>query len=212
MSELLKKLQIKPSYTLLLLHAPEAVATILAEEESNFTQPNHVPVSGAFDGVLLFVQSRAKLELEAVKVLTLLKPEGLLWIAYPKRASGMDTDLTRDKGWGTMAALGYEPVRQVAIDDTWSALRFRPIGERKTTSMFGIDMPGIDRKTKTVTIPDDMQQALLAAGLLEMFEKLAFTHRKEYVVAVLQAKRPETRVSRIQKAVAQLRQKQDAKV
>ncbi len=208
MPELYKKLQLKPSHTLLLLHAPKEIEVLLQENGINVTSLGALPALGSYDAVLLFVENSAKLEQEAAKVLTLLNPEGLLWIAYPKKTSGMKTDLTRDKGWSAMAALGYEPVRQVAIDEVWSALRFRPLGERKATSMFGVDMPGIDRKTKTVTVPDDMQLALQEAGLSDVFSQLAFTHRKEYVVAVLEAKRPETRSKRIQKAVEQLAQKQ----
>lgn len=208
MPELYKKLQLKPSHTLLLLHAPKEIEVLLQENGINVTSLGALPALGSYDAVLLFVENSAKLEQEAAKVLTLLNPEGLLWIAYPKKTSGMKTDLTRDKGWSAMAALGYEPVRQVAIDEVWSALRFRPLGERKATSMFGVDMPGIDRKTKTVIVPHDMQLALQEAGLSDVFSQLAFTHRKEYVVAVLEAKRPETRTKRIQKAVEQLAQKQ----
>ncbi|WP_246000993.1 YdeI/OmpD-associated family protein [Pontibacter diazotrophicus] len=71
-----------------------------------------------------------------------------------------------------------------------------------------MDLPGIDRKTKTVTVPEDMQQALEEAGVLEQFKQLAFTHRKEYVVAVLEAKRPETRAKRISNVAAQLAERQ----
>ncbi len=47
------------------------------------------------------------------------------WAAYPKKTSGIDTDITRDHGWEALNAAGLRPVRQIAIDDTWSALRFR---------------------------------------------------------------------------------------
>lgn len=160
--------------------------------------------------MLLFVQRSQQLEEDALLAVTLLKPGGVLWIAYPKKSSGVETDLTRDEGWSAVAALEYEAVRQVALNDTWSALRFRRRSERKAASTFGVDLPGIDRKTKTVTVPDDLQQALEEAGLSEQFSQLAFTHRKEYVVAVLMAKRPETRASRIRKTVEQLTHKQEA--
>ncbi|MHA6249516.1 YdeI/OmpD-associated family protein [Pontibacter sp. CAU 1760] len=210
MPELYKKLQLKPGHTLLLLHAPKEIEVMLQESGTNVTSLDTLPTSSIYDAVLVFVGSTQQVEQDAASALVLLQPEGVLWIAYPKKTSGIKTDLTRDKGWEAMAALGYEPVRQVAIDEVWSALRFRPRAERKATSMFGVDLPGIDRKTKTVTVPDDMQQALEEAEVVDVFNQLAFTHRKEYVVAVLQAKRPETRASRIQKVVAQLRRKQEA--
>ena len=49
----------------------------------------------------------------------------LTWIAYPK-AGQLETDLNRDILWELLDGKGVRPVRQVALDDTWSALRFRP--------------------------------------------------------------------------------------
>jgi hypothetical protein len=48
----------------------------------------------------------------------------VLWLAYPK---GNTTDINRDSLWKLLAPYGLRPVSQVAIDDTWSALRFRPL-------------------------------------------------------------------------------------
>lgn len=210
MPELKKKLQLKAASELLLLHSPKDIATALTEEGVAVTRAGDAPATDACEAVLLFVQCRQQLEQEAPLAVSLLKPAGLLWMAYPKKSSGTETDLTRDDGWSTMATLEYEPVRQVALNDTWSALRFRHRSERKTASTFGLDRPGIDRRTKTVVVPDALQQALEEAGLSEQFSQLAFTHRKEHVVAVLEAKRPETRASRIRKVVELLAWKQGA--
>jgi hypothetical protein len=49
---------------------------------------------------------------------------GIVWVAYPK---GNRTDINRDTLWPMLAALSLRPNGQVAIDDTWSALRFRPL-------------------------------------------------------------------------------------
>ena len=48
-----------------------------------------------------------------------------LWFAYPKKTGAIQTDITRDHGWAPLAAADLLPVTQVAIDATWSALRFR---------------------------------------------------------------------------------------
>ena len=48
----------------------------------------------------------------------------VLWIAYPKANR---TDINRDTLWPILAELGVRPITQVAIDETWSALRFRPL-------------------------------------------------------------------------------------
>jgi hypothetical protein len=49
----------------------------------------------------------------------------LTWVAYPK-ARQLGTDLSRDLLVAHLSSRGIQPVRQIAIDDTWSALRFRP--------------------------------------------------------------------------------------
>ncbi|AKD02688.1 YdeI/OmpD-associated family protein [Pontibacter korlensis] len=201
MADLGKKLQLKKEQALLLLRAPEEVAQALEQEEYAYTSLNEVSGAGNYDAVLLFVQSATDLAYLGPKAQAQLQPGGMLWIAYPKKSSGIHTDLTRDKGWQVMAELKYSPVRQIAVDDVWSALRFKHTSERKETSTFGVDMPGIDRKTKTVVVPDDLKDALQEAELLEVFEGMAFTHRKEHVVAVLEAKRHVTRARRIAKAV-----------
>ena len=54
---------------------------------------------------------------------------GVLWLAYPKGGSGIETDLSRDHGWDAPRDAGWRPVSQVAVDEVWSALRWRPIGE-----------------------------------------------------------------------------------
>ncbi|WP_439880638.1 YdeI/OmpD-associated family protein [Pontibacter sp. MBLB2868] len=207
MSDLGKKLQLQKAGSLLLLNAPEGFANALKGEGYTFINTDEAPAIGTFDVVQLFVRNKEELDFFAPLAVPLLKADGALWIAYPKKSSGVRSDLTRDKGWRTVADFGYEAVRQIAVDSTWSMLRFKHMSERKQASMFGIDLPGIDRQTKTVVPPEDMQEALEQAGLTEAFNKLAFTHRKEYVVAVLEAKRPETRAKRIKMAIDGLTKK-----
>jgi hypothetical protein len=51
---------------------------------------------------------------------------GILWVAYPK---GNRTDINRDTLWPILTEYGMRPIGQVAVDDVWSALRFRPLKE-----------------------------------------------------------------------------------
>jgi len=81
---------------------------------------------GAADVALVFADDAAGLR----KILTkqrahLLKPT-VLWIAYPK---GNRTDINRDSLWPILREYGMRPITQVAVDDTWSALRFRALKE-----------------------------------------------------------------------------------
>ncbi|WP_018476185.1 YdeI/OmpD-associated family protein [Pontibacter roseus] len=205
MQPLSKKLQLKPEQHLLALNAPDTFTETLQAEGCTVTAASAIPATGdTYDAVQVFVKDSSELNHFAPLAVAALKPGGMLWIAYPKKTSKVKTDLTRDEGWKTVAELGYAGVRQIAIDDTWSSLRFRHTSERKEPSTFGVDKPSIDRRARTVEIPQDLREALEAMDLLEVFEKLAFTHRKECVLAVQEAKRPETRASRIGKTIEQV--------
>ena len=74
--------------------------------------------------VLLFVRNRAELESRAEEALAPARRDELAWIAYPK-AGQLGTDLNRDLLWRALEGRGVRPVRQISIDDVWSALRFR---------------------------------------------------------------------------------------
>jgi hypothetical protein len=74
----------------------------------------------------VFLNNLADIERLYGEATRLVQPDGLLWLAYPKMSSGIKTDINRDRLWDAVKPSGWRPVRQVALDDTWSALRFRP--------------------------------------------------------------------------------------
>jgi len=82
---------------------------------------------GTLDFVQLFVRDSAELMTHAPAALAAIKLAGVLWIAYPKQSAKVKTDITRDRGWEPVTAAGLRPVTQIAIDETWSALRWRPV-------------------------------------------------------------------------------------
>ncbi len=108
------RLHIKPGAKVAVVAAPTGFALGV---------PTSSSVKGA-DVALLFVASRAALEKSFPKVRA-VAANGALWIVYPKTMSGKKTDLTRDAGWEVVERAGLNPVTQVAVDETWSALRFR---------------------------------------------------------------------------------------
>ena len=56
----------------------------------------------------------------------------VLWFAYPKKSSKLyRSDINRDAGWDVLGKFGFEPVRQIALNEHWSALRFRVVAEIK---------------------------------------------------------------------------------
>ncbi len=202
MQDIGKKLNLKLGWQVLVLNGTAGIADAL---QAQGIAVHTSPATGVdYDAVQVFASNSQELNYYIPLAVPYLKRNGLLWVAYPKKSSGIKSDLNRDTGWEAVSDLGYSPVRQVAIDDTWSSLRFKHESERSVPSRFGVDAPGIDRKNRTVEIPQDLREALESAGLLATFEKMAFTHRKEHVLAILEAKRPETRANRIGKTIQML--------
>jgi hypothetical protein len=74
---------------------------------------------------IAFVTTLAEVE-AAAKWLPKAAGDAVIWLAYPKGSSKRyRCEFNRDNGWAAVGAAGFEPVRQVAIDEDWSALRFR---------------------------------------------------------------------------------------
>jgi predicted CoA-binding protein len=123
-SSLVKKLLIKPGYSILLTNAPtgyrEELGT-LPDGAKIVEAPQH-----EVDMVQLFVSSKAELHQYAQQAIDAVKKEGLLWICYPKGSTKAKLDINRDILWNEMAPYHQTGVTLIAINATWSAMRFRP--------------------------------------------------------------------------------------
>jgi hypothetical protein len=122
---LIKKLQLKPGLRALFLNAPEGYVASLGPLPDGITLADGP--AGTLDFVQLFVRDSTELTTHAPAALAAIKRDGVLWIAYPKQNAKVKTDITRDRGWEPITAAGLRPVTQIAIDEIWSALRWRPI-------------------------------------------------------------------------------------
>jgi len=122
---LTQKLGMQPGQRVLVLNRPPGHSDRLAPLPEGIVL-EEVPV-GKYDFVHLFVKDQAELEQLGPSALESVEYDGILWISYPKQSSKVKTDLTRDMGWDVVARAGLRPVTQVSIDETWSALRYRPI-------------------------------------------------------------------------------------
>jgi hypothetical protein len=104
------------------------VATVGQPPEVDLEVPGQNPViadpSGA-DAVVVFAANRAELDHRRGPLREAARRDALAWLAYPK-AGQLGTDLDRDSVAAALAGEGIRPVRQISIDDVWSALRFRP--------------------------------------------------------------------------------------
>ncbi len=124
-NSVLKKLYLKPGYRAIILNAPDSYGAVIADIPPTVTLAD--TLEGEFDFIQVFVVKRAELEAAAQSLAAALKPAGLLWATYPK-GKALGTDLNRDKVWAALQPAGLRPVAQIAIDETWSALRFKHDG------------------------------------------------------------------------------------
>jgi hypothetical protein len=112
------KLQIKPGTQVAVVEGPDQGPdlTSLGPLASNPAE------AGA---VVAFARRRSDLTQAAAPAIEAARDDRLAWIAYPK-AGQLGTDINRDSLAAAVAELGIRPVRQVSLDEVWSALRFRP--------------------------------------------------------------------------------------
>ncbi len=206
-SALTKKLQIKPNARVLVLGAPDGFVASLDPLPEGVTLAT--AARGQFDVVHLFVKAARDLEKNAPKAIGAVREGGVLWIAYPKKSSRIDTDLNRDAGWKTVEEAGWGGVAQVSIDETWSALRFKPEATvaRKANSAAapGAMKAAVGKKSaakSVVEAPADLAEALAKSEAARaLWASMAPSHRKEYVVWIEEARKAETRARRVEKAV-----------
>jgi len=208
-SPLAKKLQIKPGKHWLLFNAPANYLTLLEPLPEGATVSYEV--KGSFDGVQLFVKNSKELEENLKVVVSALKPDTIFWIIYPKKNSEIETDLAMMGNWTAPTNHGLEPVAAAAVDEKWTALRFRPVGQAKASNVGADEIrqneygKWIDVDKKVITLREDIKQALEQnPQALANYEKLSWSNRKEYVLWILTAKQEKTREERLVRMVEKL--------
>ena len=200
-STVAEKLKIKAGDTLLTLHAPASFKTDLG------TLPADVKIVSAgknFQQLHWFVTSKEQVLKETDKVISLVKENVICWIYFPKGSSGMQTDLSRDKGWDSLLAHNdsLNWLGLISFNAVWSAFAFRlktkaDATKKPVTSERPI-LQYIDAATKTIRLPDDLAAALKKdKNATSFFQSLSFTNRKEYVEWIVTAKQEATRSTRI---------------
>jgi hypothetical protein len=121
---LAKKLGIKADHFVALIEAPSGFEHLLSDlpqgVEIAANLKNHMP----FDVVVYFTKSEKELAKQFQQIAKRLSPAGGLWIAWPKRTSGVPTDLSENRIREIGLATGLVDNKVCAIDETWSGLRF----------------------------------------------------------------------------------------
>ena len=128
MNPIFAKLHYKAQPEIVVLNVPDEFVSIVEEMRplaTILTDPQQVQeVSFA----IAFVKTQDKVDELSTLLAAKLPGDGVLWLAYPKGSSKKyKCDFNRDTGWAVLGKLGFETVRQVAIDNDWSALRFRRV-------------------------------------------------------------------------------------
>lgn len=125
MATVFEKLQLKDQREIVVLNAPKSFEPELARLKG-------VTVKRSLTGVkdiqfaLAFVMTQAELDEAITGVTSRARGDAGVWFAYPKGSSKRYTStINRDNGWQKLGAAGYEGVRMIAIDEDWSAARFR---------------------------------------------------------------------------------------
>lgn len=117
-----KKLGIKESFRAALVHMPHDVRMEIGDALARCSILNIR--SSNLDFIFLFAKSRAALEAELQPAASALAPAGMLWIAWPKKSSGVATDLTEDVIRQRGLDAGLVDIKVCAVTDVWSGLKF----------------------------------------------------------------------------------------
>jgi hypothetical protein len=207
-NSLAQKLRIKEKFTLLTINAP---ADFKKDLEG---MPDGVKITDSgkhYNQVHWFVYNRKQLEKEMSKVMKLVKDDVIVWVYYPKGTSGVQTDLTRDKGWDCLLREGDKLtwISLISFNSTWSVFGFRAktASDKKKEEKPKVReiFNWVDPVSKTVMLPEDLAAAFKKnkkeAGV---FEGLSFTNKKEYIEWIVTAKREDTRDERVAGTVERL--------
>lgn len=120
---ILEKLQLKNEKNILIQGLPSSIEKLF--NKVSFAK-NLTPLLKArkIDFALIFAVSENQLNGILRDIMPALKEESKLWVAYPKVASKITTDLNRDGSWSVLTDAGYESIEQVSLDHVWHAVNF----------------------------------------------------------------------------------------
>ena len=152
-NKLFKKLNYREQKSILALNYPDSFETELESMEVIAMVSRDIGAAGdVLDFVIAFGKTLKDLNELTRAIGPKLSEDAIFWFCYPKKSSKKYTcEFNRDTGWGVMAEFELEPVRQVAIDEDWSALRFRHVDRIKKFTRresFALTHKGKERSRK----------------------------------------------------------------
>jgi hypothetical protein len=127
-----QKLNLKDQKTILVLNAPESFEPGL-KALRGITVQRDVKSASPIEFSLAFVTTQKEVDMLGKAIAKKVKGDAVVWFAYPKGSSkNYKSEINRDSGWKVLGDAGFEPVRMVAIDEDFSAVRFRRVEFIKT--------------------------------------------------------------------------------
>ena len=117
-----KKLRLNDTGALLIVNAPAEYTAILKD----IAHDTAAKAGKKYDFVQVFATKQAELESLCAQVKDAGKYDCLFWACYPKGTGKIKSDIKRETVWSALELAGVQAVTQIAIDETWSALRGRP--------------------------------------------------------------------------------------
>lgn len=128
MTPVFKKLNFKDQASILTINAPDSFQSELGEMSAFAKLLNDPKDAQEIEFAIVFVTAKREISSIIKELFPKMKGDPIVWFCYPKGTSKKyNCDFNRDNGWDEMGNYDLEPVRQVAIDEDWSALRFRKI-------------------------------------------------------------------------------------
>jgi ABC-type Na+ transport system ATPase subunit NatA len=116
-----QKLGIKPGLTVVTISAPTNYRRLLGTAPQGISLTDRLKPDSNF--VHVFIKQRSDLEKRLSLLRQKLADTGTVWVSWPKRSSGMPTDVTEDVIRAVALPLGFVDVKVCAIDETWSGLK-----------------------------------------------------------------------------------------
>lgn len=120
---LAKKLGIKEEFRLFFFEPPKTFRSDLGDLPAGVRILSKLDAK-PFDLIMLFVQTERVLKQQFTRLMKSLNQNGMLWVAWPKKSSGVETDLSFDIVQRHGLAAGLVDVKICAVDETWSGLKF----------------------------------------------------------------------------------------
>lgn len=133
MDAVFKKLNLKNQKSVVVLNAPDSFEINLDSIRDETLVFNSLEGISEIEFILVFVTKQIEIDTMIPHIDPFLKGDAVIWMCYPKGTSKKyKCDFNRDTGWQIMGNFDLEPVRMVAIDEDWSALRFKKVDFIKT--------------------------------------------------------------------------------